>query len=134
MTTQDGQTQNLSTLLRTCRGKRDFKARFGNNKSGGATWFSFSAKRIKGGELLIVVSNRPAHHALTIYKKRWAIESLFGDAKTRGFNLEDTRLTIAKKLDLLLGLVALAVAWASKTAAKLRVYPNKGTKSTTGIV
>ena len=44
---------------------------------------------------------------------------LFGYAKTRGFNLEDTRLTIAKKLDLLLGIVALAVAWASKTAAKL---------------
>jgi hypothetical protein len=68
---------------------------------------------------LIVVSNRPAHHALTTYKKRWAIENLFGDTKTRGFNLEDTRLTIAKKLDLLLGIVALAVAWASKTATKL---------------
>ena len=68
---------------------------------------------------MIVVSNRPAHRALTTYKKRWAIENLFGDTKTRGLNIEDTRLTIAKKLDLLLGLVALAVAWASKTAAML---------------
>ena len=119
VTTQDRQTKNLSSLLRTCRGKRDFNARFGGNKSDEATWFTFAAKRIKGGELLIVVTNRPAHHALTTYKKRWAIENLFGDTKTRGFNLEDTRLTIAKKLDLLLGLVALAVAWASKTAAKL---------------
>jgi hypothetical protein len=119
VTTKDGQMENLSTLLRTCRGKRDFKAHFGGRKSGEATWFYFAAKRIKGGELLIVVSNRPAHHALSTYKKRWAIESLFGDTKTRGINLEDTRLTIAKKLDLLLGIVALAVAWASKTASKL---------------
>jgi hypothetical protein len=119
VTTQDGKTQNLSTLLRTCRGKRNFDARFGGNNLGEATWFSFAAKRIKGGELLIVVSNRPAHRALATYKKRWAIESLFGDTKTRGFNLEDTRLTISKKLELLLGLVALAVAWASKTATKL---------------
>ena len=118
VTTQDGKAQNLSSLLRTCRGKRDFKACFGSNKSGDATWFSFSAKRIKGGELLIVVSNRSAHRALAVYKKRWAIETLFSDTKTRGLNLEDTRLTIAKKLDLLLGLVALAIAWASKTAAK----------------
>lgn len=119
VTTQDGQTQNLRTLLRTCRGKRTFIACFGSDKAGDAIWFTFAAKRIKGRELLIVVSNRPTHHALTTYKKRWAIENLFGDTKTRGFNLEDTRLTIAKKLDLLLGLVALAVAWASKTASKL---------------
>ena len=44
---------------------------------------------------------RVAHHrlqpagptALAAYRKRWAIECLFGDAKTRGLNLEDTRLT-----------------------------------------
>ena len=41
---------------------------------------------------MIVVSNRPAHRALTTYKKRWAIENLFGDTKTRGLNIEDTRL------------------------------------------
>jgi uncharacterized membrane protein len=119
VTARDGKTQSLITLLRTCRGKRNFDACFGGNKTGDATWFSFAGKRIKGGELLIVVSNRPAHHALTTYKKRWAIENLFGDTKTRGFNIEDTRLTISKKLELLLGLVALAVAWASKTATKL---------------
>ena len=48
VTTQDGKTQNLSTLLRICRGKRNFDARFGGNNSGEATWFSFAAKRIKG--------------------------------------------------------------------------------------
>jgi len=53
------------------------------------------------------------------YKKRWAIESLFGNTKTRGLNIEDTHLTLTSKLDLRLGLVAMAVAWASKTASVL---------------
>ncbi len=123
VTTEDGVAQSLRTLLRTCRGPRVLKARFTNGapRKGKPTllWLTFAAKRIRGKELLIVVSNRPAHHALVCYKKRWAIESLFGDTKTRGLNIEDTHLTMTPKLDLLLGLVALAVAWASKTASIL---------------
>ncbi|MDO5758456.1 MAG: transposase [Rhodobacterales bacterium] len=84
--------------------------------TGDPLWLNFAAKRIKGKELLIVVSNRPAHHALTTYRKRWAIECLFAEAKTRG-NLEDTRLSSSKKLSLLIGLVALAMAWAAKIAS-----------------
>ena len=49
-------------------------------------------------EWLIVVSNIPPRAALAAYRKRWAIECLFGDAKTRGLNLEDTRLTDPRKL------------------------------------
>ena len=62
-------------------------------------------------------SNQPAHHALTTYRKRRAIECLFAEAKTKGFNLEDTRLPIAKKLSLSVGLVALAMAWAARVAS-----------------
>ena len=80
---------------------------------------NFAAKCIKSGELLIVVSNTPARAALDAYKSRWAIECLFGDAKTRGLNLEDTRLTDPRKLHLLMALVALALAWAGRTAATL---------------
>jgi hypothetical protein len=66
-----------------------------------------------------VVSNISARAALDAYKQRWAIECLFGDTKTRGLNLEDTRLVDPRKLDLLLALVALAVAWAGRTASLL---------------
>ena len=52
-------------------------------------------------------------------RQRLIIECLFGDTKTRGLNLEDTRLVTPRKLDLLLALVALAVAWAARTAALL---------------
>lgn len=39
------------------------------------------------------------------------------DAKTRGLNIEDTRLTDPRKLGLLMSLTALAIAWAGRTAA-----------------
>ncbi len=44
---------------------------------------------------------------------------MFGDAKTRGLNLEDTRLTDPRKLALLMALVALAIVWAGRVAADL---------------
>lgn len=128
VTTQDGTRQSLKNLLRTCRGPRTFSAHFGPAGAAAPLWLNFAAKRIKGKALLIVVTNQPAHHALSTYRKRWAIECLFAEAKTRGFNLEDTRMSIAKKLSLLVGLVALAMAWAAKTAsAKLgtRKRPRK---------
>jgi len=128
VTTEDATRQSLKALLRTCRGPRTFTGRFGPAGIAAPLWLNFAAKRIKGKELLIVVTNQPAHHALSTYRKRWAIECLFAEAKTRGFNLEDTRLSIAKKLSLLVGLVALAMAWAAKIAsAKLgtRKRPRK---------
>ena len=48
-----------------------------------------------------------------------ALGASLGDAKTRGLNIEDTRLTDPGKLDLLMGLVALALAWAGRTATDL---------------
>ena len=44
---------------------------------------------------------------------------MFGDAKSRGLNIEDTRLTHPRKLALLMALVALAIVWAGRTAATL---------------
>ncbi len=66
---------------------------------------NFAVKRLTG-EWLIVVSNQPPRTALAAYRRRWAIECLFGDAKTRGLNIEDTRLTCPRKLDLLMGQLA----------------------------
>ena len=116
--TEDGRRFSLASLLRRDRSKRTFRAALPGDGKTGPLWLGFAAKRIKGGELLIVAASKDAHHALTAYRKRWSIECLFADAKTRGLNLEDTRLTIARKLSLLLAIVAIAMAWSSKTAAK----------------
>ena len=115
--TEEGRAVLLKSLLRKRRAKRQFQAAFPERDGQGALQLNFAFRRIKSGELLIVASNVGACNALNAYRKRWAIECLFGDAKTRGLNLEDTRLLIPEKLSLLLALVALAIAWASKTAS-----------------
>jgi Transposase DDE domain len=121
VTDEHGHDLTLFARLRRGRGSRTFRARIGardDEKTHGGPLLNFAAKRLKD-EWLIVVSNVAPRTALAAYRKRWAIECLFGDAKTRGLNLEDTRLTDPRKLDLLMATVALALAWAGRTAAVL---------------
>jgi hypothetical protein len=54
---------------------------------------------------------------------------MFGDAKTRGLNLEDTRLTCPRTLALLMARVALAIAWAGRAAADLLGSGSPGRKA-----
>ena len=99
------------------RGRSRFiRGRFAN-AGAEAPPLTFALKRLRSGDLLAVVSNRPAPAALNAYRKRWAIECLFGDARTRGLNLEDTRPTNPRKLALLMALVALVIVWAGRAAA-----------------
>jgi hypothetical protein len=122
VTTEAGHDLTLAAHLGDRRRTRFFRGRFGGTDAGGPL-LNFAAKRLKGGEPLIVVSNRPPRTALTAYARRWCIECLFGDTKTRGLNMEDTRLTDPPKLDLLMGLVALTVAWTARAALSL-LWPN----------
>lgn len=60
--------------------------------------------------MLIVATNlEEGVSALNLYRKRWGIEYLFADAKTRDLNTEDTPITDPGKLATLLVVVALAV-------------------------
>ena len=117
--TEDGRSLSLRSLLAKCRGARKFRATFLSQGDVKGLTLTFAAKRIKGGELLIVASNATDQNILNAYRRRWSIECLFGDTKTRGLNLEDTRLQIATKLSLLLAIIALAVAWINKIASAL---------------
>jgi hypothetical protein len=114
--TEDGAQLTLFARLRDRRRTRTFTARLWADGAADGPLLNFAAKRLKD-EWLIVVANVAPRTALAAYRKRWAIECLFGDAKTRGLNMEDTRLTCRRKLDLLMALVALALAWAGRTAA-----------------
>ena len=117
--TDEGRRLSLRSLLTRCRGARTFCATLLAQSDADALTLCFAAKRVKGGALLIVASNVSDRSILNAYRKRRAIECLFGDTKTRGLNLEDTRLQIAAKLSLLLAIVALAVAWTSKAATAI---------------
>ena len=121
VTTEDGCELTLFARLRLTRRAQFFQARPGAREDAqarDAPLLNFAARRLKD-EWLIVVSNIPARQALAAYRKRWAIECMFGDAKTRGLNIEDTRLTHPRKLALLMALTALAIVWAGRVAADL---------------
>lgn len=64
-----------------------------------------------GDYLLLVTLKRPSR-ALSIYAQRWAIETLFAALKTRGFNLEDTRMVTKDRSERLFALLVVAVVWA----------------------
>lgn len=88
------------------------------------------AKRIKGGEALVVAARiHTPGRALSLYRRRWRIECLFGDAKTRGFNIEDTHITDPGKLATLLVVVSLAVTWAYRCATRTMGTKNIRRKS-----
>ncbi|MFN6289411.1 MAG: transposase, partial [Pseudanabaena sp.] len=50
--------------------------------------------------------------AIADYAKRWAIETLFGCFKSRGFCLEATHLQDPERLSKLIALLTLALCWA----------------------
>jgi hypothetical protein len=121
--TEAGQQVRLCTLLRKARGAGCFRAALPGDGGQAPLMLGAGAKRIKGGELLPDASecaaSKDVDHALTAYRRRWSIECLFGDAKTRGLNLEDTRLASPRKLSLLLAIMAIAIAWSSKIATTI---------------
>ena len=116
-----GRDLNLRSLLSRCRGVRGFTALLPGRAGHPDLELHFGARRIKGGERLVVASPSPATgaHILRQYKKRWLIECLFADSKTRGLNIEDTRLTLSSKLSLLIAITAIAIALICRTAAQL---------------
>ncbi|MDS9469751.1 transposase [Paracoccus sp. MBLB3053] len=107
VTTEDGHDLTLRARLHHARRSRTFRARIGASENAAASdapLLHFAAKRL-GDEWLIIATNVAPRAALEAYRKRWAIECLFGDTKTRGLNLEDTRLREPRKLGLLMPLL-----------------------------
>lgn len=63
-------------------------------------------------EYLIVASRKRNKYAIEEYKVRWQIETMFGCLKSRGFNLEETHLTMPEKVSKLLMLLGLGLCLA----------------------
>lgn len=61
-------------------------------------------------DLGVVVSNRLSEaNLLVIYAKRWRIECLFANLKSKGFNFEDTHFTTKNRIGNLTKLIVLAL-------------------------
>ena len=70
-----------------------------------------SATRLKD-QYLILASNQQAQAPFETYKKRWGIEVLFANLKSRGFDLEATHLVHQERIEKLIALLAIACTWA----------------------
>ena len=62
------------------------------------------------GLVIVVSNNLDKNDLLELYMKRWAIECLFGNLKSKGFNFEDTHFTIKDRVSNLTKLLVLAHA------------------------
>lgn len=114
----DGNLRQFRTLLRK-RKRGTWEGWLNGMEASSDDQLRFAAKRVKGGELLIVASNLDdAGRGLNLYRRRWGIECMFADAKTRGLNIEDTHIIDPQKLDTLLVVIALAVTWAYRCATR----------------
>ena len=71
-------------------------------------------KRNGKQDYLIVVTSLEPDDGFEFYKARWKIETLFGVLKSRGFNLENTRVTQSSRLENLVLLLGIALVWALK--------------------
>ena len=73
--------------------------RLGQNGQASSPPVRLVIMRIASGELLAMACSSRRHHALARYRQRWTIETMFGNLKTKGFNLEDTHLTNRQLID-----------------------------------
>ena len=65
-------------------------------------------------ERVIMVTSSRLTDASEVYAKRWAIETLFGCLKTRGFDLESTHVRADDRLQKLFFLLTLTMCWCFK--------------------
>ena len=114
ITNKNGKLMKCGKLLRTLKIGENYKLKRAR-KYGGVRVYVEVARGRDTKESVIVISSENTGKILLEYKRRWAIETLFQNLKSRGFELEETHLTEAGKIDKLFGVLALAAAWAVKT-------------------
>lgn len=114
ITSQKGKLIKCGNMLRTLRIGESLKIRGARKYGGVKVWVEVERGR-DSKESIIVISSEKSEQILVEYKRRWMIETLFQNLKGRGFELEETHLTQASKIDKLFGMLALGVAWAIKT-------------------
>jgi len=91
--------------------------RLGSDGQSSALRVRIVIMRLKTGELLALATNSRPRPALVRYRARWKIETLFGNLKTRGFDLEATHITDPGKLETLIVIMTIAATLAAKTGA-----------------
>ena len=114
ITNKNGVPIKCGKLLRTLKVGENYKLERAR-KYGGVKVYVEVERGRDTKESVIVIASENSGRILLEYKRRWAIETLFQNLKSRGFELEETLRAEAGKIDQLFGVLALAAAWAVKT-------------------
>jgi hypothetical protein len=64
---------------------------------------------------IIAMSAEPSYLSTLEYSRRWGIEPLFSDFKSRGFGIQDTQIQYPDRLGRLILVMSLALYWAVST-------------------
>ncbi len=91
--------------------KDEFYA-FGHTKIFGTELYLGGIQATKSKEALILVSDHKMDsETISIYQKRWEIETMFGALKSKGFNFEESKLTEGYKIEKLMAFLSIAFIW-----------------------
>ena len=88
------------------------------------------------GERVYIISNTYQDNSADIYRKRWTIEAMFAKFKTKGLNLESTRIMKHNRITSLFMFMAIAYCYACKLgiiANQLKPTKLKILKTNNGI-
>ena len=109
-TTSSGKETTLDALFYGVK-PGEHRVISGKRKISGHELF-LSGTMTQAGEYLIIASSQDHEHALERYSQRWQIETLFQALKSRGFNFEDTHITMPERLNALTCILSLCFSLA----------------------
>jgi hypothetical protein len=110
VTNSRGKTVKVQNLFRDVR-PGHYKILTGKRRLWGLDLYVVGLK-MPNGELVIIVTPLEPQTAISDYKERWQIETLFGCLKTRGFRFEATHMTNPERIDRLMAYLTIAFVWA----------------------
>lgn len=103
-------SKDIKTLFSHTQ-KDEFYA-FGNTQMFGTELYLGGIETTKSKESLILVSSHKMDdETVSIYQKRWEIETMFGALKSKGFNFEESKLTEGYKIEKLMAFLSIAFIW-----------------------
>ena len=68
-------------------------------------------RAVNGQRLFLATTRTDFDEVVALYKQRWAAETAFGFLKSKGFDLEATRIRAPQRVVRLVGLLALGLLW-----------------------
>lgn len=120
----------LANAIHNSKIERKISRIFGNR-------LYISARINNASEFMFLVSNQHHDDPFTLYARRWNIETMFGNFKTKSFDLESTHITQYHRLSALFMILAITYCFSCKMgyiANKIKPIKQKKLKDQNGNI